>query len=143
MIVADTGALVALIDADDRYHGYMRDLYERDPDRWVVPWAVLPEVDYLVSSHVGDEAARAFMADVAEGIYAIDWGLPADLARAHDLRVKIGQGALSGAGLGLVDAVVIAIAERRHSKIIVTLDLRHFGAVEIRGRPKLLPRDAD
>jgi predicted nucleic acid-binding protein len=58
LIVADTGALVALIDADDRYHGYMRDLYERDPDRWVVPWAVLPEVDYLVSTHVGDEAAR-------------------------------------------------------------------------------------
>lgn len=138
MIVADTGALVALIDADDRYHGYMRDLYERDPDRWVVPWAVLPEVDYLVSSHVGDEAARAFMADVAEGIYAIDWGLPADLARAHDLNQRY-----RALGLGLVDAVVIAIAERRHSKVIVTLDLRHFGTVEIRGRPKLLPRDAD
>lgn len=138
MIVADTGALVALIDADDRYHGYMRDLYERDPDRWVVPWAVLPEVDYLVSSHVGDEAARAFMADVAEGIYAIDWGLPADLARAYDLNQRY-----RALGLGLVDAVVIAIAERRHSKVIATLDLRHFGAVEIRGRPKLLPRDAD
>jgi len=138
LIVADTGALVALIDADDRYHGYMRDLYERDPDRWVVPWAVLPEVDYLVSSHVGDEAARAFMADVAEGIYAIDWGLPADLARAHDLNQRY-----RALGLGLVDAVVIAIAERRHSKVIVTLDLRHFGTVEIRGRPKLLPRDAD
>lgn len=138
MIVADTGALVALVDADDRYHGYMRDLYERDPDRWVVPWAVLPEVDYLVSSHVGDEAARAFLLDVAEGIYAIDWGLPADLARAHDLNQRY-----RALGLGLVDAVVIAIAERRHSKVIVTLDLRHFGAVEIRGRPKLLPRDAD
>jgi len=138
LIVADTGALVALIDADDRYHGYMRDLYERDPDRWGVPWAVLPEVDYLVSSHVGDEAARAFMADVAEGIYAIDWGLPADLARAHDLNQRY-----RALGLGLVDAVVIAIAERRHSKVIVTLDLRHFGTVEIRGRPKLLPRDAD
>ncbi|MGQ0595170.1 MAG: type II toxin-antitoxin system VapC family toxin [Gammaproteobacteria bacterium] len=138
MIVADTGALVALIDADDRYHGYMRDLYERDPDRWVVPWAVLPEVDYLVSSHVGDEAARAFLLDVAEGIYAIDWGLPSDLTRAYDLNQRY-----RGLGLGLVDAVVIAIAERRHSKVIVTLDLRHFGAVEIRGRPKLLPRDAD
>ncbi|MBA2592433.1 MAG: PIN domain-containing protein [Gammaproteobacteria bacterium] len=138
MIVADTGALVALIDADDRYHGYMRDLYERDPDRWVVPWAVLPEVDYLVASHVGDEAARVFMADVAEGIYAIDWGIPADLARAQDVNQRY-----RALRLGLVDAVVIAIAERRHSKVIATLDLRHFGAVEIRGRPKLLPRDAD
>jgi len=138
LIVADTGALVALIDADDRYHGYMRDLYERDPDRWVVPWAVLPEVDYLVASHVGDEAARVFMADVAEGIYAIDWGIPADLARAQDVNQRY-----RALRLGLVDAVVIAIAERRHSKVIATLDLRHFGAVEIRGRPKLLPRDAD
>lgn len=37
---------------------------------------------------------------------------------------------------------MIAVAERLNAKAIATLDLRHFGAVEIRGRPKLLPRDA-
>ncbi|MGH8644521.1 MAG: hypothetical protein ACREX4_08730 [Gammaproteobacteria bacterium] len=41
-----------------------------------------------------------------------------------------------------MDAVVIAVAERLNAEAIVTLDLRHFGAVDIRGRPKLLPRDA-
>ncbi len=48
MIVADTGAVVALVDADDRYHRPLRTHYERDPDAWVLPWAILPEVDYLL-----------------------------------------------------------------------------------------------
>ena len=44
--------------------------------------------------------------------------------------------------LGLVDAVVMAIAERLRAEAIATLDLRHFGAVKIAGSPRLLPRDA-
>jgi len=137
LIVADTGALVALIDADDQHHGFMRNLFERDPHAWVVPWAVLPEVDYLIFSHVGDKAAYALMADLADGIYLIDWGIPADLERVRDLNHRY-----RSLRLGLVDAVVIAVAERLNTEAIASLDLRHFGAVEIRGRPKLLPRDA-
>jgi hypothetical protein len=38
---------------------------------------------------------------------------------------------------------VIAMAERLGAKAIATLDLRHFGAVAIKGRPRLLPRDLD
>ena len=45
-------------------------------------------------------------------------------------------------GLGLVDGVVIAQAERLRADAIATLDLRHFGAVRIEGEPRLLPRDA-
>jgi len=50
----------------------------------------------------------------------------------------LGAGSLR---LGLVDGVVISVAERLRARAIVTLDVRHFGAVAIRGRPKLLPRD--
>lgn len=137
MIIVDTGALVSLIDADDQHHGFMRNLFERDQDSWVVQWAVLREVDYLIFAHVGDKAAYALMADLADGIYLIDWGIPADLERARDLNHRY-----RSLRLGLVDAVMIAVAERLNAKAIATLDLRHFGAVEIRGRPKLLPRDA-
>jgi hypothetical protein len=42
---------------------------------------------------------------------------------------------------GLVDAIVIATAERLKADAIATLDLRHFGAVSIKGSPRLLPRD--
>ena len=43
--------------------------------------------------------------------------------------------------MGLVDAVVMATAERLGARAIATLDLRHFAAVAILGNPILLPRD--
>ena len=137
MIVADTGAIVALVDADDRHHRALRATYERDPDAWVLPWAILPEVDYLLAEHVGERAGDAFRADLAGGAYAVEWGDEADLIRAQVLCRRH-----RGLRLGLVDGVVISVAERLGADAIATLDLRHFGAVEIRGRPHLLPRDA-
>ena len=67
MIVADTGAIVALVDADDRHHGPLRRLFESEPDAWLLPWAVLPEVDYLLAEHVGARAQERFAGDLASG----------------------------------------------------------------------------
>jgi len=136
LIVADTGAVVALIDADDRHHAALRVAYERDPDAWVLPWAILPEVDHIAASKLGAEAARAFRRDLAEGALAVEWSVPADLARAAELDVRY-----DALRLGLVDAVVMAIAERLGARAIATLDLRDFGAVELEGGPELWPRD--
>ncbi|MGH9381940.1 MAG: type II toxin-antitoxin system VapC family toxin [Thermoanaerobaculia bacterium] len=136
MIVADTGAVVALVDADDKHHETLRSLYEQDPDAWVLPWAILPEVDYLLAEHVGGSAQEAFLADLAEGLYVVEWGEEADLARAYELHSR--HGALA---LGLVDCVVMAVAERLAAQAIATLDVRDFGAVTIAGTPRLLPRD--
>jgi predicted nucleic acid-binding protein len=66
----------------------------------------------------------------------VEWGAHDDLERARALHVKY-----RALRLGLVDGVVIAVAERLRAKAIATLDVRHFGAVTIRGRPKILPRD--
>lgn len=134
MIVADTSAVVALIDADDRHHRAVRQLFDEDPARWVLPWAILPEVDYLVGAHVGPKAEQAFLLDLAQGDLRVEWGKESDLERAAALGRK--HRAL---GLGLVDAVVIAVAERLGAQAIATLGRRHFGAVAIRGRPELLP----
>ena len=136
MIIADTGAVVALIDADDRHHGGMRKLFEGNPDAWVLPWAVLPEVDYLVATHVGSRAEEMFLSDLAAGVFCVEWGREADLVRSRELSAR--HRALK---LGLVDGVVIAVAERLGVEAIATLDLRHIGAVTIRGRPRILPRD--
>lgn len=137
MIVADTGAIVALIDRDDEHHERMVELYESTSDTWVLPWAILPEVDYIVSNHVGAAAQRAFVRDLAVGAYAIEWGNDKDLSRAHELCERY-----RGLQLGLTDSVVMAVAERLRAPDIATLDLRHFGAVAIKGKPRLLPRDA-
>ncbi|MGH7438840.1 MAG: type II toxin-antitoxin system VapC family toxin [Polyangiaceae bacterium] len=136
MIVVDTGAIVALVDADDKHHEAVKELFEDDPGAWLVPWAVLPEVDYLLATHVGRKAQDAFLADLAQGAFAVEWGQSQDLVRAETIHRKY-----RALRLGLVDGIVIAIAERVRARAIATLDLRHFGAVSIRGRPKLLPRD--
>jgi len=138
VIVADTSAVVALIDADDRHHHALRSLYEADPDAWVLPWAILPEVDYLLASQLGSRVEEAFIADLAAEVYRVEWGEEADLERVRDLSVKY-----RSLKLGLVDGAVIAVAERLRAPAVATLDLRHFGAVAIRGRPRLLPRDLE
>jgi len=137
VIVADTGAMIALVDADDRHHRALRELFESDPGSWVLPWAILPEVDYLLSAHVGARAEEAFLADLGAGAYRVEWGKDQDLERAQDLAMRY-----RALELGLVDGAVIAVAERLGARAVATLDLRHFGAVAIRGRPRLLPRDA-
>ncbi len=138
MIVADTGAVLALLDADDRHHAALRRLFDRGPHAWRLPWAVLPEVDYLASAHLGARAADAFLDDIVSGAFVVDWGEAADVERAREIDRRY-----RSLRLGLVDAVVMAVAERRRASAIATLDLRHFGAVTLRGRPKLYPRDLD
>jgi predicted nucleic acid-binding protein len=137
MIVADTGALIALFDRSDRQHDAIRRLYEDNPDGWVLPWAILPEVDYLTATYLGPRAQDLWLADLASGAFNVEWGRPEDLAAAE--RVCRRYRSLR---VGLVDAVVIAVAERLRASAIATLDLKHFGAIAIKGRPLLLPRDA-
>ena len=134
MIVADTSALVALIDKGDDAHGAMLALYQNDPDAWTLPWAILPEVAYLIGKHGDAGIEQAFLDDVAAAHYDVDWGQPADLGRAAELNRRY-----ASLKLGLVDTVVMAIAERVKADAIATLDRRHFGGVTLRGTPALLP----
>ena len=87
---------------------------------------------------MGARAQERFAGDLASGAWAIEWGDPADLVRREEISRRH-----RGLRLGLVDSVVMAVAERRRADAIATLDVLHFGAVTLRGRPRLLPRDLD
>ena len=136
MIVVDTGAMLALLDASEDSHAVVKDLYDENPDGWILPWAILPEVDYLVAAHLGVKAQDVFLADLADGAFSVEWGRDEDLAVARRIHTRY-----RSLRIGLVDAVVIATAERLKTDAIATLDLRHFAAVSIKGNPRLLPRD--
>jgi predicted nucleic acid-binding protein len=136
VIVADTSAMLALIDGRDRHHAVMREIYRSDPRGWVLPWAILGELDYMLTRELGRKVAATFLSDLADGGFVVEHGMPGDLRRARDLDRR--HAAL---GMGLVDAVVMAVAERLEAEAIATLDQRHFGAVELKGRQRLLPRD--
>lgn len=137
MIVADTGAVIALLDASERNHGTVKEIFLDNPDAWILPWAILPEIDYLLGQHVGTKAQETFLADLADGSFAVEWGRDEDLVQAQKICTRY-----RALRLGLVDAIVIATAERLKAEAIATLDVRHFGAVQMKGKPRLLPRDA-
>jgi predicted nucleic acid-binding protein len=137
VIVADTGAVVALLDADEEHHRVLRALFEAAPHHWVLPWAILPEVDYILATKLGARAEETFLADLADGRFTVEWGRDDDVETANRICVKH-----RSLRLGLVDGVVIAVAERLNADAIATLDLRDFSSVKIRGNPMLLPRDA-
>lgn len=135
MIVADTGAVLALLDRDDQHHPAVRALFAADPQAWLLPWAILPEVDYLVFTRLGARAQRIWLDDLARGAFAVEWGKADDLPLAHALIRRY-----ASLEMGLVDAVVMAAAERLGADI-ATVDLKHFGVVRLKHAPRLLPRD--
>mgnify|MGYP002623919779 FL=1 len=138
MIVVDTGGVIGLLDADDRHHRSLLQVFESSGTDWVIPWAVLPEVDHLARRRLGGRVARAFAEDVVARRLAVEWGTPRDLERAVELDRRYADLAL-----GLVDAVVMAVAERLGARAIVTLDVRDFGTVELEGSPEIWPRDLE
>lgn len=136
MIVADTSAVIALLDADDRHHDALRELWESDPDAWILPWAILPEVDYMVRRHLGASTAMLFLKDLEAHRFPVEHSQAVDIQRAVALDAKY-----AALNLGLVDGVVAAVAERLRADAIATLDVRHFGVVA-EGK-KLYPRDLE
>lgn len=138
MIVADTGAVYALLDGADRHHRTLRRVFEEDPRGWILPWAILPEVDYFASARLGRTVADAFREDVLNGRFVVEWGTRADLVRAVEL-----DRLYADLDLGLVDTVVMAVAERLGAQAVATLDLRDFAPVELEGAPELWPRDQE
>ena len=136
MIVADTSAVLALLDSGSPSHSQVRDIFLPYRHEWVLPWAILAELDYMVLRRGGLKSAQTLRADLAQGRYTVAWGEPADLHRAVEL-----DRTYRDLSLGLVDAVVMAVAERLEARAIATLDLRDFGAVTLKGEPELWPRD--
>jgi predicted nucleic acid-binding protein len=138
VIVADTSAVVALLNRRDRAHARVREALAATGAEWVIPWAVLPEVDHIVRRRVGAEQARAFTEALMESGPPVEWGSLGDLRRAAEIDSRYAD-----LGLGLVDTIVMATAERLRARAIVTLDERDFAAVELEGAPAIWPRDLD
>ncbi len=136
MIIADTGAILALVNRSDRHHRVLAQLYEQTAVEWMLPWAILPEIDYLLATHVGPRAQDAFLEDLAEGGFNVSWGDDDEAVAAQ--RLLHSHRALH---MGLVDAIVITTAIKFKARAIVTMDLRHFAAFPIPGNPALFPRD--
>ena len=129
IVVADTGAVYALIDASDLWHKRVIAWWSRAGrvTTILLPVTILPEVAYLLGSRVGAAAEAAFVRAVADGEFTIESLDDEDLPRIADL-----MNVYRDLPLGFVDASVLAVAERLEARDILTTDRRHFGVVRPR-----------
>jgi uncharacterized protein len=135
--VADTGALYALYDSDDRDHRQVRKALASVRGMIHVPTAVLGELDDLLREWLGVDAELAFLASLRQGAFQLEEFTPPDLRRCEELLQTYRD-----LDLGLVDAAVVATAERLNVETILTLDERDFRAIRSRVGPlRLLPAD--
>jgi predicted nucleic acid-binding protein len=138
VIVLDTSGLLAAIDASQTHHGpAAAALREATEPRLLSPF-VLAELDYLLSTRVSGQAARAAFGQVAIGAYQLEPFGPDDVARAVEIVERYAD-----LELGLADASILVLAERHGTQDVLTLDERHFRAVAGPGGPplRLLPAD--
>jgi predicted nucleic acid-binding protein len=137
-LIADSGAIYALYDADDRHHAAVAAAVEDDAGPVVIPVATLAEIDYLLREHLGVDAELQFLDGILQGFYTLEPLVEADVRRCRELVEQYRD-----LDLGLTDASVVAAAERLGIHRILTLDERDFRA----GRPRkggaftLLPAD--
>jgi predicted nucleic acid-binding protein len=100
----------------------------------VIPTLVVAEATYFVGTRLGATAEAAFLRGIGglevEGPSPEDWPRMAELVERYE-----------DFPLGGTDASVIALAERMGASVVVTLDRRHFAAVQPQHRPAfdLLP----
>ena len=119
--IADTSALIAFFNKTDKHHSPTREGIAQVGHLVVSP-CVLAELDYLVSTRQGPQAAGAIVRYVAGRVAAGRWEVPGIgqlLLAAHAVLSDY-------PGVGLADAMNVVLAREFRTDIIATFDHRHF-----------------
>lgn len=130
VVLVDTGILYALANRKDNWHERAVAFVEGFVGKLSVPSTVIPEAAYLLNTYLGQHAESVFLQSLLDGEMIVEQVTMADLARASELMKEYAD-----ANIGLVDASLIALAERLKISRILTTDRRHFDMV----RPKHCP----
>jgi predicted nucleic acid-binding protein len=132
LITCDTSALLTLFNRRDRDYARVRAAAENVGSPYIVPAATLGEVGHFIEARMTLRVLDAFLADLETGRFTLDAGTT-DFERVRHLVQRYAD-----LSLGLVDAAVIACAER-HGGLVPTLDRRHFDVVAGEGTIAILP----
>ena len=120
-VLVDTSGLYALVDASEREHRLVSSFVRASTEPLMVPVTVLPEIDYLCARRLGVAVEVAVLGAIARGEFALEPFSEADLERSLELVERYAD-----SDIGLVDASIVATAERLRISRILTFDHRHF-----------------
>jgi uncharacterized protein len=124
VLIVDAGPLYAAAARRDKHHDRSVELLSSASRPLLVPALVVTEVCYLLGDRIGAHAELAFARSVADGELVVEPVLDSDWSRIAEL-----MGQYLDLPLGMVDASVVALAERRGLEVIATIDQRYFRAV--------------
>ena len=126
-VLVDTGILYAMADLDDAWHEPVKAFLKNITDVLVVPITVLPEICYLLNTHLGQESERKLIASITQGELRVESLTSDDFRRSLQLLETY-----SDVNIGFVDASMVAIAERFKINRILTTDRKHFSIIRPR-----------
>ncbi|MGB8505661.1 PIN domain-containing protein [Mycobacterium sp.] len=120
-MIVDTSALLAYFDSDEPDHDAVANVIERSEESLVVSPYVVAELDYLVATRVGIDAELAVLRELSTGAWELAaFGVP-ELEQAASIVKKYRD-----QHIGVADASNVVLADRHHTRTILTLDRRHF-----------------
>ena len=122
-LICDTGAILDYFVESAPDHQAFRKAIDRARARFI-PGLVLAEVDYFLRNH--RQAMRALSYDLSRGAFTYAPPTLGQISRAMEIDRHFGD-----LGLGLVDASIVALAERLGIRRLATRDVRHFAAVRL------------
>lgn len=123
MLLIDTNVLLAAADTSAPEHLRCVALLDERTDL-LVTTQVAVECSWMIESRLGPSAEAAFVASIATGeleridLTGTDWVRCAELIATY-----------ADLGLGLVDASIVAVAERLQLATIATMNHRDFTVV--------------
>lgn len=136
MIIADTSGLLALYNQREPAHQRVRAAVEANPGPLVVSPYVVAELDHLVATRMGLDAALTVLVELAGGAYELAAISAPELDECRQVVERYRD-----QEIGVADASLVVLARRYATRTILTLDRRHFEVVRPigGGRFKLLP----
>jgi predicted nucleic acid-binding protein len=123
-IIVDTGILLAVANRTDRWHTRAVEVLIAHRHEMVVPAPVVIETAWLLARELGNTAEAGFVGAAGRGEFRIVDLTAVDYQRASEILATRADN-----NFGLVDACVMAIAERHHATTIATVNPRDFRIV--------------
>ena len=112
----DTGFLLAVLDADDRYHAACSVALQEEPEP-LLPDVVLPELACMTLRELGYPVWTRFLRSIAAGELPLERMTREDLERTAALLEKYADSKVD-----FVDCAIVAVAERLKVQSILTVD---------------------
>ncbi|HMH17960.1 MAG TPA: PIN domain-containing protein [Burkholderiales bacterium] len=127
--LVDTGAIVALVNRDDRHHGEAVEWFRRFRGQLLTTEAVTTETAYVLAASPAHQRAALLWFERARAAGLLQVEAVADYA---ELARIIAQ--YASLPCDYADASLIALAERTGVAAIATVDQRDFSVYRLRGR---------